>query len=430
MGAEPQAPPAGPLAAFSVPNYRRFVIGQSISLVGSWTETVAQALLVLQLTGSGVWLGLATAARYLPVLLLTPYAGLIVDRHDKRRILLVTQASLAAVSLILGVVVLLGAIELWMVFAVALAFGVLTALDNPARMAFIPEIVGTGLIRNAITLNSTFVNVGRAVGPVVAAALVAGVGVGWCFVANGMSFFGVLAALLTLDRSQLRPGARVAHRAHQLRDGLAYARQVPDIVAPLCMMALIGTFTYEFEVSLPLFARGPLAGGATTYSWLMGAFGLGAVLGGIYCTRHAQTGVPRMIRAASVYMVAMLATAATGSVAAAAVLLVVVGFASIIFLTTGNSTIQIAAAPGLPRTRHRTVVDGVCRQHADRRHDHRRDRSRQPSPRARRRRRRLRRGRHHRHRRLRARHTDVHAAPQGDRTREVAAVRCPRAACE
>ena len=218
------------------------------------------------------------------------------------------------------------------VFAIALAFGVLTALDNPARMAFIPEMVGPRLIRNAITLNSTFVNVGRAVGPVVAAVLVAGVGVGWCFVANGVSFAGVLAALLTVNTSQLSTGDRVEHEAHQLRDGLAYARRVPEIVAPLCMMALIGTFTYEFEVSLPLFARGPLAGGATTYSWLMGAFGVGAVLGGVYSTRHAKTGVQRMIRAAILYMLAMLATAGTGSVEAAVPLLLVVGFASIIFL--------------------------------------------------------------------------------------------------
>lgn len=345
MDAEPHPVPVRPLAAFSVPNYRRFVIGQSVSLVGSWTETVAQALLVLQLTHSGLWLGLATAARYLPVLLFTPYAGLIVDRVDKRTVLLITQASLATVSLILGALVLLGAIELWMVFAVALVFGSLTALDNPARMAFIPEMVGPQLIRNAVTLNSTFVNVGRAVGPVVAAALVAGVGIGWCFVANGVSFAGVLIALLTLDTSRLTGGDRVAYRAHQLREGLAYARRVPEILAPLCMMALIGTFTYELEVSLPLFARGPLAGGATTYSWLMGAFGLGSVLGGVYSTRHAQTGVPRMIRAAVLYMLAMVATAFTASVVAAVLLLLVVGFASITFLTTGNSTIQIAAPP-------------------------------------------------------------------------------------
>src|ERR1700735_4117174 len=125
MGAEMNSPVVRPLAAFSIPNYRRFVIGQSVSLVGSWTETVAQALLVLALTHSGLWLGLATPARYLPVLLLTPYAGLIVDRADKRTVLLITEASLAAVSLILGALVLLGAIQLWMVFVIALAFGVL-----------------------------------------------------------------------------------------------------------------------------------------------------------------------------------------------------------------------------------------------------------------------------------------------------------------
>src|SRR5580693_627717 len=120
MEAEPRTPPVRPLAAFAVPNFRRFVIGQSVSLVGSWTETVAQALLVLALTHSGIWLGLAAAARYLPVLLLTPFAGLVVDRADKRTLLLVTQTSLAALSLVLGAVVLLGAIQLWMVFAVAL----------------------------------------------------------------------------------------------------------------------------------------------------------------------------------------------------------------------------------------------------------------------------------------------------------------------
>src|SRR6202020_2106208 len=121
-------------------------------------------------------------------------------------------------------------------------------------------------------------------------------------VANAASFAAVIVALASLDVTQLHPAQRVAREPHQLRDGLRYARSVPDILAPLCMMVLVGTFTYEFEVSLPLFATGPLGGGAATYSWLMGAFGVGSVLGGIYCTRRAQTGVARMIRAAGVYM--------------------------------------------------------------------------------------------------------------------------------
>jgi MFS family permease len=337
--------PVRPLAAFAVPNYRRFTIGQTISLVGSWTETVAQAVLVLRLTHSGVWLGLATAARYAPVLVLTPYAGVVVDRHSKRRILLLTQSALAAASLTLGLLVVTGVIRLWMVFAVALAFGVATALDNPARLAFISEMVGQKLLRNAITLNSTLVNVGRGVGPIVAAALVATVGVGWCFVANAASFGAVIASLLVLNVAQLHPSAPV-HRVHgQLRQGLAYARTVPEILAPVSMMVLIGTFTYEYEVSLPLFARGPLHGGATAYSLLIAAFGFGSVLGGLYCIRRPQTGVPRMIRAAALYAASMFGTALANQTYIAIVLLVVVGLASITFLTTGNSTIQIAARP-------------------------------------------------------------------------------------
>jgi MFS family permease len=347
MDAEPHAAPVRPLAAFAVPNFRRFVAGQTISLVGSWTETVAQAVLVLQLTHSGVWLGLATAARYTPVLLLTPYAGVIVDRRTKRRLLLFTQSSLAAASAVLGILVLSGAIRLWMVFAVALVFGTLTAFDNPARLAFTSEMVGERLIRNAVTLNSTLVNVGRAIGPIVAATLVSTVGVGWCFVANAGSFVAVIASLVALDASKLHPSAPVRRGRGQLRQGLAYARTVPEILAPVAMMALIGTLTYEYEVSLPLFGRGALHGGPTTYSALFAGFGIGSVIGGIYCTRHPKTGVPRMIRAALVYAAAMLATALTTQTYAAVVLLTVVGFASITFLTTGNSTVQLAARPDM-----------------------------------------------------------------------------------
>jgi MFS family permease len=347
MDAEPQPAPVRPLAAFAVPNFRRFVAGQTISLVGSWTETVAQAVLVLQLTHSGVWLGLSTATRYAPVLLLTPYAGVIVDRQRKRRLLLVTQSSLAAASVVLGALVLSGAIRLWMVLAVAVVFGTLTALDNPARLAFISEMAGERLIRNAVTLNSTLVNVGRALGPVVAATLVGTVGVGWCFVANAASFGAVIASLLALDLSQLHPSAPLQRGRGQLRQGLAYARTVPEILAPVAMMALIGTLTYEYEVSLPLFGHGALHGGPTTYSALFAGFGLGSVVGGIYCARHPKTGVPRMIRAALVYALAMLATALTSRTYAAVGLLTVVGFASITFLTTGNSTVQLAARPDM-----------------------------------------------------------------------------------
>jgi hypothetical protein len=199
--------------------------------------------------------------------------------------------------------VLSGAIRLWMVFAVALVFGTLTALDNPARLAFISEMVGDRLIRNAVTLNSTLVNVGRAIGPVVAATLVSAVGVGWCFVANAVSFGAVIASLVALNVAQLHPSAPVRRGRGQLRQGLAYARTVQEILVPVAMMALIGTLTYEYEVSLPLFGSGALHGGPTTYSALFAGFGFGSVVS----TREApasddcvSSSSPRLVRRSTI----------------------------------------------------------------------------------------------------------------------------------
>jgi MFS family permease len=334
-----------PLAAFIVPNFRRFVAGQSISLIGSWTETVAQALLVLQLTNSAKAVGFVTATRYLPVLLLTPYAGLVVDRSSKRQLLIATAGLLAVSSVIQGALVLSGAINVWWIYVLALSFGTLSALDNPARQAFIPEMVGQGLIRSAVTLNSTFVNVGRAVGPVVAAVLISTIGIGWCFIINAVSFAAVLYALLTMRVADLYPVSPVKAGKNQLLAGFRYALGIPEIIGPIAMMALIGTFTYEFEVSLPLFARVSLEGSDITYSWLIGAFGTGSVLGGLYCMWRPAIGNRRLQRAALLYAAAMAATALAPSVQIAVLLLVVVGMASIVFITTGNSTIQLASSP-------------------------------------------------------------------------------------
>src|SRR5579862_9640176 len=170
--------PAHPamFAALAVPNFRRYVSGQSLSLIGTWVETVAQALLVLKLTHSGTILGLTTAVRYAPILILSPYAGLLVDRYAKRHVLLATQTGLGLVSAALGVSVLTGGVRLWQVIVLALLFGTFSAVDNPARQAFVQEVVGRDLVRNAVTLNSTSVNVARVLGPTIAAILVSTVG--------------------------------------------------------------------------------------------------------------------------------------------------------------------------------------------------------------------------------------------------------------
>ncbi|MBF4562535.1 MFS transporter [Microbacterium sp. VKM Ac-2870] len=337
------SPRARPSLALRIPNYRRFIAGQGVSLIGSWTETIAQGVLVLQLTNSPLQLGIVAALRYLPVLLFAPYAGVIVDRHDRRRVLITTQSLLGGLSAVLGIAVVLQIISIEAVYVFALSFGVLTALDNPARMALIPELVDREALRDAITLNSILANVGRGVGPVVAAGLLATVGAAWCFFVNAGSFVFVVVALLLIDRSQMHPEGTVPRRGGQLRAALVVARRTPDILGPLAMMAVVGTLTYEFEVSFPLFAERSLDGGAVEYAWLTAAFGAGAVLAGLILIFWPQTGLRQMVWITVAYAaaLALAATAPTSLWANAAVVLV--GSASIGFLTTGNATIQLAA---------------------------------------------------------------------------------------
>jgi MFS family permease len=330
-----------------VSNFRRYVSGQSLSLIGTWVETVAQALLVLHLTHSGTVLGLTTAARYAPILLLSPYAGLLVDRHSRRRVLLATQAGLGLVSAVLGVSVLTGNVRLWQVVVLALLFGTLSAVDNPARQAFVQEVVGHDLVRNAVTLNSTTVNVARVIGPTIAAILISTIGIGWCFIVNAVGFMFVIASLLALDVGALDQIPPVPGARGQLREGLHYAARVPAIARPLLTMALVGTFAFEFEfeVSLPLLARSTFHGGDIAYSWLIGALGAGAVAGGLHAARTARTGVRRLTWAALLYAIAVGLTAAAPTMATAVAACALVGAASVTFLTTGNATIQLASEP-------------------------------------------------------------------------------------
>jgi MFS family permease len=330
-------------AILAVRNFRRYVVGQGLSLIGTWVETVAQGLLVLQLAHSGFLLGLTTAARYAPILLLGPYAGVLVDRFNKRHVLLVTQIGLGTVSLLLGLAVLSGAVRLWQVFILALAFGTFSAADNPARQAFVSELVGQSLLRNAVTLNATIVNVARVIGPTIAAVVIDAVGIGWCFMINAASFLAVIGSLLILDVKRLHPTTPTPWQRGQLRDGFRYAAEIPEILRPLLMMALIGIFAFEFEVSFPLLANDTFQGGADAYGWLLGAFGTGAVIGGIYAAGRARTGLVLLGRISFCFAAAMAALAVAPTLWAAIGASALVGLAAILFLTTGNSTIQLAS---------------------------------------------------------------------------------------
>jgi len=275
-------------AALRTPNYRRYFAGQAVSLVGTWMQTVAQGWLVLELTGSGTALGMMAAAQFLPILLLAPYGGLLADRMDKRRLLIATQVALGSIALALGILVVTGVVQLWMVLVLALCLGLVTAIDNPVRQSFAQEMVSAKRLRNAVSLNSVMVNTARAVGPAMAGILIATTGTGVCFLINAASYAAVVFALAGMDTGALHPTAPAGREPGQIRQGLTYVAHTSELLIPLMMLALVGTLAYEFQVVLPLLARGPLEGGAGTYGLLTSAMGAGAVVGRVDAERPAH----------------------------------------------------------------------------------------------------------------------------------------------
>jgi MFS family permease len=308
-------------------------------------QTVALGWLVLELTGSGTALGLVVAAQFLPILLLGPYGGLLADRIDKRRLLMATGLAHGLTALTLGALVVTGAVELWMVVALALVIGLVTAADNPARQSFAFEMVGPDRLRNAVSLHGVLGNVARAVGPAVAGIIIAVAGTGICFLINAASYLAVLVALARMDTAALRPSPLAEREPGQVRQGLRYVGRTPGLLVPLMMVALIGTLAYEFQVVLPLLASGPFGGGAATYGLLTSAMGAGAIVGGLVVAGHGHTGLRPLTAAAGLFGVAILAVALAPSLPVAIVALALAGAASITFLATGNTTLQLTSDP-------------------------------------------------------------------------------------
>jgi MFS family permease len=332
-------------AALSVPNYRRYYIGQSISLCGTWMQMTAQSWLVLTLTHSAAALGVVIALQTLPVLLLAPYGGVIADRVDKRRTMVALQSAMGVQALVLGILTVTHVVQVWEVGLLAALLGVNNAFESPARQSFMLELVGPGHLRNAVTLNSVLVNVARSLGPAIAGLLIASVGDGVCFLLNAGSFVAVVASLRTMDLGALNPTRPAPRAPGQLREGLRYVRSTPALAVPLVMMAVVGCLTYEFQVSLPVMASRGLHAGPTGFGFMTAAMGLGAVAGGLLVAARGRTGTGPLVAAAGVFGVAMgLATAAPG-LGLELVALALAGAASISFMSTGNSTLQLTAAP-------------------------------------------------------------------------------------
>jgi MFS family permease len=332
-------------SALAVPNFRLYVSGQAISLIGTWMQMTAQAWLVLTLTGSSTMLGLIVALQTLPVLLLGPYGGVIADRVDKRALMVVLQAAMGVQALVLGVLAVTHVVTVWEIGLLAALLGFNNAFENPARQSFMSEMVGPDHLRNAVTLNSVLVNVARSIGPALAGLLIATVGEGACFLANAASFLAVIYSLTRLDRAALMPSPPAVRAAGQLREGLRYVAATPALLIPLLMMALVGCLGYEFTVSLPVMARSALHVGATGYGFMTSAMGVGAILGGLVVAWRGTTGVRTLTLVVTAFAGTFALAALAPSLPLELVALAMLGWASISFMATGNSTLQLTADP-------------------------------------------------------------------------------------
>ncbi|NEK85957.1 MFS transporter [Blastococcus saxobsidens] len=344
-----------------VPNYRIFFTGHAISVSGTWMQRVAQDWLVLELSDSALALGVATALQAVPTLLLGVWGGVLVDRLDRRRTIMGTQAASALLAAVLAVLTLTGTVELWMVFALALGLGLVTVLDGPARQAFVTEMVGPDDYVNAQSLNSTIHNLGRLVGPAAAGLLIAWAGSGLAFAVNAASFLAVLAGLWRIDPTRLRRSAPAPRRRGQARESLRYVWDRPDLRACMLLVAVVALFGQNFRVVLPLFARDVLGGGAETYGWLTSALGAGAVIGALGSAARERVSTWSLLLWTGGFAVASMLLAGAPGLAVALGLLVGLGVTNICFNTLARVLLQLgvdASMQGRVIALHATVFLG------------------------------------------------------------------------
>lgn len=338
---------AGTFRALRHRNYRLFFIGQSISLTGTWMQTIAQAWLVLQITDSKAALGTVTMLQFLPITILVLFAGVVADRLPKRRFLVFTQTLAAAQAATLAALVWTGYVELWHVYALALVLGLANAFDQPTRQAFVVEMVGKDDLQNAIALNSGMFNAARLLGPAVGGFVIATVGVRGAFLANALSFVPVIAALLLIDARALHGAARAAagatNPAREVIEGLRYVWRTPPALLVVLLLSFIGTFGYNFSVVLPLVDRYVLHRGSVGLGLMTASVGMGALLAAVTLASQRRASTATMMRGALAFGLVLGAVALSRWFPVTIALLVALGAAGTLFTATANTTLQLAA---------------------------------------------------------------------------------------
>jgi MFS family permease len=326
-------------------NFRLFFVGQLISNSGNWLTMVALTLLVLHRTGSGVAVGALTACQFGPILVLSPFAGLVADRSNKLRLLKGTQIGEMCQSFVLAALAFLPHAPLWAFYLTAIAGGCLLAFDNPVRRSFVTEMVPREDVANAVTLYSALVNSSRIFGPALAGALVVTTGYGWCFTIDAVSYLAVLVALWMMRPDELRAAAVTRRGKGQVREGIRYVRSVPELWLPFVMLAVVGTLSYNFTVVFPLFVEHTLHGNDASYTAVYAVFSVGALAGAFVVADRRTVSVRTIVVGAAAFGASMLVLAAAPSVAATFPIAAVLGVTSIAFMTSITAIVQVQADP-------------------------------------------------------------------------------------
>ncbi|MEU5087365.1 MFS transporter [Streptomyces sp. NPDC021356] len=334
-------------SSLKVRNYRLFFLGQVVSNTGTWMQRIAQDWLVLSLTGSSAAVGITTALQFLPMLLFGLYGGVLVDRLPKRPTLLCTQSAMGLTGLALAALTLTGHVQVWHVYVAAFAMGLATVVDNPARQSFVSEMVGPKQLQNAVSLNSANFQSARLVGPAVAGVMITGVGTGWAFLANGLSFVAPIAGLLLMRARELHVVERAPRGKGQLREGLRYVAGRPDLIWPIVLVGFIGTFGFNFPVWLSAFADDVFHAGAGAYSLFNTVMAVGSLVGALLAARRGTARLRVLVGAAAVFGVLEVVAALAPSYWLFALLMAPIGVFGLTVNVTANTAVQMATDPAM-----------------------------------------------------------------------------------
>lgn len=332
-------------ASLRTRNFRLFFIGQTISNTGNWLTNIALTLLVLNLTDSGMAIGFLAACQYGPMLIISAWAGALVDRYDKRRFLLLTQVVEMTQSICLAVLAFLPDPPLAGLYGLAICGGIALSFDNPLRRSFVSEMVPPRDVPNAVVLYSAIVNTSRILGPALAGVLVTTAGYGWAFLLDAMSYLAVLACLMMMRPDELYRKPRSSRTAGTVKDGIRYIASSPHLWIPFVMLAVIGTLAYNFTVTLPLFVTKALHGSDRQYTMLYSVFSAGAIACALIIASRSMVSLRHIIRGAAILGLTMLLLGLAPGIPAALPAVFLVGVGGILYMTATTTNFQIETKP-------------------------------------------------------------------------------------